>query len=311
MKNIIILFLFLYTNAFCLSQTTYIEYYNITYKYYNKSVDAKNSTNIIIKEALFREAFLSNKPLAWDLFYLADAFYSSGNFKKGTKYLLNAANSGFEISNIGISFFIDSLLNNDDNLRKSYEKKYCSFLKKNCDLINSIKILKLFQSDEHIRMYFRDYAEDTLFGKFRAYEMIKIDSINYFTLLEIMGTPNFNSSNLTDEAKLGIGIILQHSATRDFANTDTVFALLKKEMLKGVINPRFYANCVDRYYMIEKGMNYYCSFYDEDLPIYDIANVDKRRAEVWLYPLYFKFKWSNKLDQLPKDYTYDIDTIGQ
>jgi len=78
-------------------------------------------------------------------------------------------------------------------------------------------------------------------------------------------------------------------------------------MLKGVITPDFYANCVDRYYGV-KGLNYYCKFYQNELPTYDIENVDKRRSEVFLPPLYFSFKWNNKLDQLPKNYIYVGDS---
>jgi hypothetical protein len=310
-KILIIIYLNILTINFCLAQTDYSTYYNITNNYRLNSPNPESAININDKEALYKKAFSLNKPLAWDLYVLADGFFNSGNLKKGEDYLLKATAAGFNISETDDFPFIDSLLKANKNLKDKLNKNYNNYLRKNCDILNSIRILQLFASDQHIRFYLRDYSEiDTVFRKFRGIEIGKCDSINYFSLLKIMRSPNFNSSNLTEEAKFGIGLILTHSATDGFANPDTVFAILKKEMLKGVVSPEFYANSVDRYYMNNKGMNFYCKFYDETLPIYDIANVDKRRSEVWLYPLYFKFKWNKQLDKLPNDYKYD-STVGQ
>jgi hypothetical protein len=312
MKKIILSSLILIANTICFAQKDYTEYYNITYNYHLNSPNPEKVCDINKKEVLFLKAFSINDPLANDLFDLADGFYNSGNTKKGEEYLMKAANAGFERSDLEYYFFIDSLLKSDKKLKEKFEKNYSDFLKNRCDITNSIKIIKLFDSDQLLRIHFSKYYQiDTTNKKSIMKEWIKDDSLNYFSLIEIMKSPGFNSSNLTNEAKLGIGIILTHSATNHYTNPDTVFALLKKEMLKGVVDPRFYTNSVDRYYMNNKELNYYCNFYDESLPIIDIENVDKRRAEVWLYPLYLKFKWNKQLEKLPKEYKYDVNTIGK
>jgi hypothetical protein len=311
MKQYLVLATLLLLSIGSFGQNNYSTYYDVRYDYsYLKNIDPEQGDEQSPTEETFRKAFSLNTALATDLACLATKQIKSGNTKKGKKYLLKTALAGYDVVNGWWESPIDSMINEDAKLRALLQVNYEIFLTKKCDLINSAKISRLFMTDQNVRTIASEFcAHDSLSCDFGTSEMIKYDSINYFTLLEILETPGFNSAKLTGEAQLGLGIILTHSATQPYANADSVFALLKKEILNGILSPQFYANSFDRYYFAEKGLNYYCSLYNSNIPIYDIANIDKRRAEVWLYPLYFKFKWNKQLDKLPKDYSYDPKMI--
>ncbi|MEI6764981.1 MAG: hypothetical protein WCM76_05020 [Bacteroidota bacterium] len=309
MKTIFLIFSLLVSNNFCNAQKDYSAYYKITCEFYNNTLDPAKIDYAIKNISLLESAFEIIDPLPSDLMNASYYYYILNNRRKGRKYLLQAAKAGAIILK-SEDAYMDSVLNSDKKLRRKYDNFHHHYLTTKCDVENSIEIIKLFNMDQHTRSLFSDYSDaDSSFYKYKWKDVVKSDSTNYFSLLKILKSPNFNSRNLTSEAQLGLGIVLMHSATERYANKDTVFAQLKKEMLNGAISPRFYANSVDRYYMYIKSQNYYCCFYDEELPIFDLQNIDKRRAEVWLYPLYLKFKWNNQLDMLPKDYKYDPDSV--
>jgi hypothetical protein len=282
------------------AQSDYSEYFKAKSELAG-NLDLKDYQNALALRCL--KAFTNNKPLPYDLIIVSKYYYNNNNNRKGKKYLYKAALSGLQASDSYYADYFDSLFIKDKNLKTQTIKKYKNYIR-NCDIENSIKIIKLFENDQITRSFLRSYEEDTVFLNYKWKEISKSDSVNYYSLIQIINAPDFNSIKLTNDAKYGMATILMHSATNKYANPDSIFALLKTEMLKGVVSPDFYANCVDRYYGT-KGLNYYCKFYDKELPIYDIRNVDKRRSEVWLPPLYFMFKWKNKLDQLPKDYIYE------
>jgi hypothetical protein len=250
------------------------------------------------------QAFKYNKALPYDLLKISYYYYKQGNQKKGEKFLFRSASKGENVLDTFFGNYYDSLFKADEEVGKKYQKKYIKALKRS-DIYNSIEVIKLFNNDQHIRSYFRSYEQDKSFKIYKWQEVRKIDSSNYFALIRIMKLAHFDSKKLTLDAQEALGILLTHSLTNDYVNPDSVITLLKSEMLKGVIDPIFFANAIDRYYFANKGMNFYCNFYDSASPIFDIANLDKRRSEIFLYPLYFKFKWNNRMFQLPTEYKFD------
>jgi|GEM_PF-5772889 hypothetical protein len=292
MKNLISIFSLLVLFFFrSYSQNNYINYYR---QLYQGNVDL---------------AFNMNKPLPNDLFARSIYYFKSKQFHKGKKFLKKAAIYGFNYTECIKQPFMDSILSNNMALHNLVDKSYRIFITRICDFNNSVLITKLFENDQNIRRISNYNGTDSLLRKYLMAKLIECDSINYYSLLKIIKEPTFISTNLTLESKLGLGIILAHSATNNYANADSVFQLLKNEMLKGVVSPLFYSNSVDRYYMYNKKMNYYCQFFDEDFPIYDIINIDKRREEIGLPSLYQEFKSINKLNELPKDYKYDNNSV--
>lgn len=301
-KLLILVSAFIYVQV-CFSQENYSKYYEIR----SKSA-LSNDYNQAIYYTI--EAFKYNRPLPLDLLSVSSIYAYTKNTKHSNFYLLKAALSGVSRAEVKLYSYSDTNLVIDKKLSLKFDRKYNKFLRKKCDLLNSFKIIKLAERDQNIRSFYSSYSiVDTSFKQFRAMEMIKQDSINYFTLLEIMNKPDFNSSRLTLDARHAIGLILAHSVPANYACPDSVFSILKREMLKGTIAPEFYAFSYDRYYMYQFGMNYYCVFYNSFMPIYDIQNVDKRRNELWIYPLYVKFEKNGELDKLPKDYHYDSNSI--
>jgi hypothetical protein len=299
MKKIILLLLVIAANVNCFAQKDYSEYFKAKSEIAG-NVELKDYQNALASRC--QKAFTKNKPIPYDLIIVSNYFYNNNNKRKGEKYLMKAASAGLKPSETYFRQYFDSLFIKDKKLEAKTIKRYKNYLR-NCDIENSFKIIKLVDNDQITRSFLRGYEKDTAFSDYKWKQVRINDSANYFSLVNILNTPEFNSTKLTIEAQFGMSVILMHSTTNHYANPDSIFALLKKEMLKGVITPDFYANCVDRYYGV-KGLNYYCKFYHNDLPIYDVENVDKRRLEVFLPPLYLSFKWNNKLDQLPESYIY-------
>jgi hypothetical protein len=287
MKNSISIFSLLVLFFFkSYGQNSYINYYKQIY------------------QGNFDLAFSMNKPLPYDLMGRSSYYFRNKQFHKGKKFLKKAARCGFNYTDIKEPY-MKNLLNNNLSLYNLVDRSYRNFIAKTCDFNNSILITKLFESDQNIRQIINYNGTDSILHKYLMSKLVECDSINYYSLLKIIKRPTFNSTNLTLESKLGLGLILAHSATNNYANADSVLQLLKNEMIKGVVSPVFYSNSVDRYYMYNKKMNYYCQFFDEDLPTYDIINIDKRREIICLPSLYEEFKSSNKLNKLPKDYKYE------
>ena len=102
-----------------------------------------------------------------------------------------------------------------------------------------------------------------------------------------------------------------HSVTNRYAKNmaDSLVRVLQNLAISGEISNELVACGIDRYYHYSKGVNYYYKFFDRNLPIYDAENLDKRRKEIGLSPLYLFYKNNNHLDRLPKEYKYDINTI--
>lgn len=106
-------------------------------------------------------------------------------------------------------------------------------------------------------------------------------------------------------------ILLLHNYPRSKEKFDELYNRLLLEVKKGNIEPNFFAHWTD-YYCVGKGLPMvYCSSaltnqaYVKDyniLPILDIENLDKRRKEIFLLPLY---KAADKTSILPNNYKYD------
>ena len=289
----------------CYSQHTYSSYYETLSK-------CEFISNLGQIEKKYNEAFRKNRPLCLSLLYMSSNYSYMHLNVKARRYLLKAAKAGVDRDAVASFSIMDSVLNADSKLEKSFKRAYHHFLTKKCDLINSLKIEQMFTLDQAVRSLYSIYTDkDTAFRKFKGKEMIRQDSINFVMLMKILNQPGFDPLRLTLNAQTGLGYILAHSSTNSYANPDIVFATLKNLVLQGAVQPSFYAFSYDRYYLYSHGENYYCHYYNPRMPIFDIENVDKRRAELWLYSLYKKFELNGNLSELPKEYHYDIDTIGK
>ena len=288
-----IIFFFINTYA----QKDYLEYYKLKY----------------IKGQNLLEVFKLNNPLPDDLISTSwNCYVGDKNNEEGKNYLMKAALAGFSKDDVKEMFnhYFDSLFIANKYISDEFDINYNKYLNTECDIVNSIKILCLLERDQMSRSFDAcEILKDSNIYNCRVINILKFDSINYFDLLKIINNNLFDSKKLMYKAKLGLGLLLMHSTTNDYANHDSIFNILKKEMLKGVISPLFYANVVDRYYIYNKKINYYCNFFDENLPVYDIQNIDKRREEIGLPTLYEKYKSKNKLNLLPKEYKYDTNSI--
>lgn len=207
------------------------------------------------------------------------------------------------------SINITSFLNNRQV--NKYNKLYSKHFLPTVNLELSLKIIKIFERDKSIRIFKQYFDNDTAHFDDTRKLMRKIDSSNYTEISNILKNTDFDPKKITNEAKLGIGIVLTHASTYDFAIPDSIFGKLAYLMRIGIISNVFYANSVDRFYLYKYKQNYYYNFYDKDLPIFDVTNIDKRRWEIGLEPLYLKYKYNGNLENLPKDYTYDINTVEQ
>jgi len=154
---------------------------------------------------------------------------------------------------------------------------------------------------------------DTGFTKCYYDFFLETDSLNFYSLKKIMQSENFNYSDLTVEAKKCAFMVIMHSLTNRYTINirDSVISELKKEMERGNISNQDFASAIDRYYRFAFNKNYFYEFIDKRLPIFDIENLDKRRTEIGLWPLYIKYYQLDIIDKLPKDYNYDIKTIEQ
>ena len=308
MKNLIVFILIIFNYSLCNCQNERTKAY-IEYKYLSrctKNPDSIKKMKLKALNYLKKEDIVRVKDIILDFAY---EYNDTNSHILSFKNLFKACRYGLSYNTMSEEPKFDSLYRSNALFRRKFDKNYSYYISKKCDVENSIKIIQLHIRDQNCRMFFINVS-DTNVLHFKYYKLMpQIDSMNYFELLKIMKSPGFDSRRLMTEAIVGMGLILTHASTNDFVNSDTVLSILKKEMFKGCINEYFYANAVDRYYMNIKHLNYYYNFKDKKLPIYDIQNVDKRRKEIGLPPLYIQYKNDDMLDKLPKDYKYDSNTL--
>jgi hypothetical protein len=133
------------------------------------------------------------------------------------------------------------------------------------------------------------------------------------------------------ESEQFIGALLHSGITLQGTLQDTFINILKQHIESGDIQPLQYAVIYDHITRYKWGNSGYygtavITMDDENiiqdtnnsgstlngkhfqlLPPYGIENVDKRRSEIYLYPMWIQAKLLNQ--KLPKEYNYDIDNF--
>ena len=246
-------------------------------------------------------------------YYLWASFAAGkmNTISKFRRYILQAARLGLGLDYIEENYpYIDSILIKE-KLKGKYEKIYSHSVRRNIE--TSCKIKELFTKDQLIRRGSHFIKNDTSSVQLYQEFFYTTDSNNFFELLTIINDSKFDMADINYDAQFGLYIILSHVMTSDFAlpYRDTIFSFLLNQVHNGILCPDNYASSIDRYYMTKYRMNYYCQFYNDELPLFDAENIDSRREEIGLKPLYFEFMQHNNVKNLPKEYLYDTNIVRQ
>lgn len=194
---------------------------------------------------------------------------------------------------------------------KLLEKNYPTFRATymlHFDMELRIELAEMQAVDQYVRRYICDYSKEQV-----CLEEYYVDSLNLIRMLKIIeekGFPTFK--NVGFEGVWNANTVLGHAAFRNDSIQVVYLNILKSRIEKGNTHPSEYTEKIDRYRVINDKPQLYGEvnkfYYNNRVkstfnPIEDIANVDKRRADLGLLPLkYFleKRKLLNERFQMPE-----------
>ncbi len=290
-----------------LKAQNYKEYmYNVNMAGYYS--DSNLDSNIYYYKKAFKAVA---RPISDDLLFCAVSYAKSGHKKELLRCFKELRKRGYSSEKI---FEIDY----DSVFYKYTEsnewKKIEQTIKPEIDYDLAIELSEYLGADQFVR----DRWQDSIL----RCHLHETDSITTENMLEIIKEQGFPG-----DIKLGCysakSLILTIHIISDYGNKETWNTfwqpLLLNEAERGNISYSHYAFLKDRYYEIYEKVSYYGTNYSVtgykpnmsmddirklpkiyDLPIKDIKNVDKRRAEIGLPPLKTEAKFMNIT--LPADY---------
>lgn len=269
--------------------------FNKCYYYYAKIgyLEYKKG-NYELSAQQFKKAFNQQADARpYDFLGIAKAYAQLDKKTEVVFYLKQAIHKGISWKVISKSSDVfGTIMQTDEwaDLEKNYPTYRASYLL-HYDIDMRVKLAEMVATDQYIRRQVCDYSEEGL-----CLEEKKVDSINLVKILKLI-EKNEGFPTLAQVGFRGLsnfGLIMGHNKDNKEAWA-LYLKFLEEGMQKGDVHPGEYASSIDSYRkQVEGKISLYGTFNkfyfnnrgkSEYNPIEDIANVDKRRADIGLPPL--------------------------
>lgn len=279
------------------AQTSYTAYYGKTISAYGNMVEH----NYTLAAKLYEEAFADNLPFPDDLANLRDCYLAMGDTAAAVNCVERMIACGWQLQETYPVMDFSPLRNRIgafDSARIAHITDIYPTLRQNyqqqIDLVENAYLERIVLNE-----IFCQEVRDGAFGEERWTNALFAQ--NAADLCDLLRNKELDRKHVDVWNSLLLQIALVHCAKalglKEYAR-DTLYTemmeLLKQEVLKGNLHPDVYASVYDIVYWFNYGKSYYgrqLSFDPETgkhrcVEIEDAANVDKRRAEIGLPPVW-------------------------
>jgi hypothetical protein len=252
------------------------------------------------------------RPRISDLLKFATCASNAKNQKECFNFYLKAMSNGLPLNEL------DNILEKNDSLSNDYKKrlldKYDSLHKKYTNSLNFDLCFKLSQMagvDEGIRLG-KIIVSDTncqdIYNETYNSKQLTVDSANFNRLVILIKEYGWLTHDLIGTQTDYVTIILWHYRGKYCNTKDWLYIkeIISKQIENGQVEPWFFAAFEDFAYYQKNKMQLYGTMVEynngksEYVPIFDIANIDKRRKQFGMEDL--KTNSIKKNVFLPVDY---------
>jgi hypothetical protein len=293
---------------YSLSQN-YLDYYN-RLNAGDWALVSENDTSEFIKQ--YEEAFYMFEPFIMDRINLINMYAAVKSWDKITGQLVKVLNKGYPLNGRGLQLgaFTSTAAYQEV---KDREKDYFNTFLTDLDFDLYKKMLRLSTTDQYLSVYSPSQTDiDTFWYTMREKVFLKNINILLETTKQV-GYPGERRFGFLAFGE-GVGTILVHNpiifddpkspqnataynfvkpSKADSATINKLRDILKPMVAEGLVSRNEYIQLYDSMVQMLIGtqkIQYYGQGYNRQshalIPIWDIKNVDKRRAEIGLAPLY-------------------------
>ncbi len=253
-KPTITIFLITFSSLIFAQNSNYIEYYRNVEKAISKGVFSENNDSTIY---YLNIAFNKAEPYPEDLLIISKALYNNGNKDKAYKFLIKSLEKGIDTASIR-KIEILPFLNKTEI--SQLEAKYINY-KIECDTILFHQLDSVIKLDQSVRQF--DWSDTTSITFKSSLKKMNIqDSLNRVWILNTIKEKGWMGRKLIGNDRISF-ILLLHIHKEWFEKHSDI---LKKEIIKGNLNPSYLAGTLDRA-NFGTGNFKYASFLPGNMPI--------------------------------------------